>query len=46
MGCGQVHGTSEFFVTWLGRENHLYRRKAPVQESLNLESISYRKIMS
>ena len=46
MGCGQVHGTSEFFVTWLGRENLLYRRKAPVQESLNLESISYRKIMS
>ena len=36
-------GYPDSFVTWLGHDNLLYRRKAPVQESFDPESISYRK---
>ena len=42
----QFRGHHDSFVTWLGHDNLLYRRKAPVQESLNAESMSYRKKIS
>ena len=37
---------NQYILLWLGHEKLLYRRKALVQESLNPESISYKKIMS